>query len=128
MTADHMNSPHNRDKLPHHIQGHYLQNEKIFSQCFFAFSKSTWNFENFQTKTKFIAQIFWKLLTPKNVLTWMPESTLFRTPFGNQRVHSSQILTNSAWRHFFPNFTLIWNKIKFRNISANYIWDLRTVW
>ena len=37
----------------------------------------------------------------------MPELSRFGTPFGNQRVYGSQTLTNCAWRHFYPNFTLI---------------------
>ena len=44
---------------------------KTFSQFFIAFLKSTLNFEHFERKKKMslIAQVFLKLLTPKDVLT-----------------------------------------------------------
>ena len=56
---------------------------------------------------RLIAQIFGKLLTPKNVLTWMPKSSSFKTPSCSQRVHRSQTLLKSARRHFYPNLPLI---------------------
>ena len=59
-----------------------------------------------------MAQIIWKLLTPKNLVTLMPGSSCFRTPFANQRVHGSQTLTNSAWLHNYRSFPLIRDKIK----------------
>ena len=43
---------------------------KTFSQFFIAFLKSTLNFEHFEEKKmSLIAQVFLKLLTPKDVLT-----------------------------------------------------------
>ena len=50
MTADHKYSLLNRDNLTQPIPTRLSQNEKAFSQCFLAFSKSTLNFEHFQTK------------------------------------------------------------------------------
>ena len=63
-------------------------------------------------KTSFITQIFWKLLTPKNVVTWTQESSRFRTAFVNQRINESETLTNSAWPQFYANFTIIQKKKK----------------
>ena len=68
----------------------------------------------FKRRISFIALIFYKLLTPKSVVTWMPETSCFRTPFGNQRVHGSQTLRNTAWQHFYPNFKLIRKKTSWK--------------
>ena len=42
---------------------------KTFSAFFIAFSESALNFEHFEKKKSFIAQVFLKLLTPKDVFT-----------------------------------------------------------
>ena len=47
---------------------HVWQKQKSFSQFLYAFFKSTWNFEDFQKKMIFIAYIFPKLRTLKNVV------------------------------------------------------------
>ena len=65
-----------------------------------------------------IAQIFGKLLTPKNVLTWMPKSSSFKTPSCSQRVHRSQTLLKSARRHFYPNLPLIQDELSWKT----YLW------
>ena len=62
-------------------------------------------------KITFIAQIFSKLLSPKNVLTWMPESSCFTTYFGSQLVNGSKTLLKSAREHFYDYFPLISNKL-----------------
>ena len=50
MTADDKYSLLNKDNLTQPIPTRFSQNEKAFSQCFLAFSKSTLNFEHFQKK------------------------------------------------------------------------------
>ena len=50
LTADDKYSLLNRDNLMEAIQMQLSQKQKAFSQFFFAFSKSTLNFEHFQTK------------------------------------------------------------------------------
>ena len=50
-------------------------------------------------------------MTLKNVVTWMPESSCFRTPFGRERVNGSQALLKSKQQHFVDNFPLISNKL-----------------
>ena len=96
LTADHMNSLHNRDKLPPHNQTALIPKQKTFSECFWDFRNLHKNLSIFETKASFIAQIFQKLLTPENMVTGIPESSRFRTHFVNQRVRGSQTLTNSA--------------------------------
>ena len=53
-------------------------------------------------------EVFWKLFTPKNVVTRMHSrniaATFFATPFGSQCVNGSQKLLKSAREHFRPTF------------------------
>ena len=62
------------------IQMHLSQKEKIFSEFFSAFSESALNFEHFQKKRIFIAYVFPKVQTTKNVLRRMSKSSRFREP------------------------------------------------
>ena len=62
------------------IQMHLSQKQKIFSQFFSAFIESALNFEHFQKKRTFIAYLFPKLPTTKNLLRQMSKSSRFREP------------------------------------------------
>ena len=64
----------------HTIQMPLSQNQKIFSEIFSAFFESPLNFEHFQKKRMFIAYVFPKLPTTKNVLRQMSKSSRFREP------------------------------------------------
>ena len=64
----------------HTIQTHLCKKQKIFSEFFSAFSEYTLNFEHFQKKRMFLAYVFPKLPTTKNVLTQMSKSSRFREP------------------------------------------------
>ena len=59
---------------------HLSQKEKIFSQFFSSFFESALNFEHFQKKRTFIAYVFPKLPTTKNLLRQMSKSSRFREP------------------------------------------------
>ena len=111
LTPNHMNSPHNRYKSTQQFQTSLSPKPKIFSKIFFHFWILHKIFRIPKKKISLVARIFWKLLTPKNAVTWMPESSRFRTPFVNQRDHRSQTLTKCAWLHFYPSFPLIWEQI-----------------
>ena len=62
----------------HTIQMHFPKKEKIFSEIFSAFFESALNFELFQKKTTFLAYLFTKLPTKKNVLKQMSKGSFFR--------------------------------------------------
>ena len=47
------------------------------------------------------------ILTPRNVVTSIPEYPCFRTPFQSQSVHGTQTLLKAAMQHFYLNFPLI---------------------
>ena len=64
----------------HTIQMHLSQKEKSFSEIFSAFFESALNFEHFQKKRTFIAHVFSKLPTTKNVLRQISKSSRFREP------------------------------------------------
>ena len=64
----------------HTIQMHLWKKQNIFSQFFSAFSESALNFEHFQKKRIFIAYVFPKVPTTKNVLRQMSKSSRFREP------------------------------------------------
>ena len=58
--------------------------------------------------------MFGKLLTSKNVITWMPESSCFKTPFPSESVHRSQALLKSARQLFHTNFPLIEDEFSYK--------------
>ena len=62
------------------IQIHLSQKQKIFSDFFSSFFESALNFEHFQKKGTFIAYVFPKLPTTKNLLRQMSKSSRFREP------------------------------------------------
>ena len=62
------------------IQMHLCKKQKIFSEFFSEFSESALNFQPFQKKVMFIAYVFPKLPTTKNVLRQMSKSSRFREP------------------------------------------------
>ena len=64
----------------HTIQMHLSQKQKIFSEHYSAFSESALNFEHFQKNWTFIAYVFPKLPTTKNLLRQMSKSSRFREP------------------------------------------------
>ena len=63
---------------------HLSQREKIFSQFFSAVFESALNFEHFQKKRTFIAYVFPKLPTTKNLLRQMSKSSRFREPLDSR--------------------------------------------
>ena len=62
----------------HTIQMHLSQKQKIFSAFFAAFLESALNFEHFEKERTFIAYVFPKLATTKNLLGQMSKSSRFR--------------------------------------------------
>ena len=86
---------------------HYLKNLKYFLKFLLQFCNLIKILCILKKKVSFIAQIFRRLLSPRNVVTCIPESSYFKTPFGNQRVHVSQTLLKYARQNLYPKFLLI---------------------
>ena len=64
----------------HTIQMHLCKKQKIFSEFFSVVFESALNFEHFQKKRTFIAYVFEKLPTTRNLLRQMSKSSRFREP------------------------------------------------
>ena len=58
-----------------------------------------------------IGHVFLKLLTPKDVLTYMRNTACFWKPFGSERVNESQKLLKSAEKYSYPTFSSFWAKL-----------------
>ena len=71
-------------------------------------------------KIAFIAQRFLKLLSPKNMVTWMPENSCLRRHFCSPCVKWSETLLKCARQHFYAISKLIWNKLSC--VSCLLVW------
>ena len=69
LTANYEYSRSNADNLPLPVQIQLSAKPETFSPFFIAFLKSALNFEHFEKKMSLIAQVFLKLLTPKDAFT-----------------------------------------------------------
>ena len=69
LTAEYTYSRRNMQTFTQKVQTPLSLKQKTFSWFFIAFLKSTWNGEHFQKKESLLAQVFPKLLTPKEVVT-----------------------------------------------------------
>ena len=79
----------------HTIQMHLSQKQKNFSEIFSQFFESALNFEHFQKKRTFLAFLFKKLPTTKNVLTQMSKGSRFREPVDRRHGKWSKALIQS---------------------------------
>ena len=77
------------------IQMHLSQKEKIFSEFFSAFFESALNFEHFPKKRTFIAYVFPKLPTTKNLLRQTSKSSRFREPLDRRHGKWAEALIQS---------------------------------
>ena len=77
------------------IQKHLSQKQKIFSGCFSAFFESALNFEHFKKKMTFIAYVFPKLPTTKNLLRQISKSSRFREPLDRRHGKWAEALIQS---------------------------------
>ena len=111
LTSDHKYPYHNSEKFLQEVEQKLSSKVKQFFEILLHF----WNLHEIlsvlKTKIVFIAQIFSKLLSVKNVVTWMPEWFHLRTPFGGQGVKWPRILLKSTQQHFYASFPLISNKL-----------------
>ena len=107
LTADHIYSRHRWKKFPQQVQLYYLKSGDYFLQFLLRFWNARKILPIFKKKSSFIAYIFPKVLTARNVVTLMPLTSCFRIPFESKRVHESQTLVKAALKHFYDNFPLI---------------------
>ena len=74
---------------------HLSQKQKIFSEHFSAFLESALNFEHFPKNWTFIADVFPKLRTTKNLLRQMSKSLRFREPLDRRHGKWAEALIQS---------------------------------
>ena len=79
----------------HTIQMHLSQKQKIFSRFLSEFFESALNFEHFKQKRTFIAYVFPKLATTKNLLRQMSKSSRFREPVDRRHGKWAEVLIQS---------------------------------
>ena len=91
-----------------------ISKTKDFSAIFIAFLKPASNLQPFEKKVSLLVSVFPKLLTQKEVVTWMSKTTRSRTPFRNQRVHEFQTLSKEARNHHYPIVPWIWDKLSWK--------------
>ena len=79
--------------------GNYLKNEKLFLYYFLHF----WNLHEIlnicKKKMSFIADLFVKLRTPKNVVRYMSKKSRSKGPFDRQHGKRVQTLLRSGSQH-----------------------------
>ena len=85
----------------HTIQMHLCKKQKIFSQFFSAFPESALNFEHFGTKRIFIAYVFPKVPTTKNVLRQMSKSSRFREAVDTRHGKWAEALIHYKSEHLY---------------------------
>ena len=59
-----------------------------------------------------IAQLFLKLLTPRNVPVYMHTRACFWKAYSSERVNESQKLLQDAEKNFYPTLSSFWPKLK----------------
>ena len=81
---------------------------ELFSVFFIAFFQSVGNFELFEQKISLIAQLFLKLLSPKDPFNSIYKRSCFRKLCESERVNESLKLSRSAEKYFYPTFSIFW--------------------
>ena len=115
LSADGKYSLLNRDNLTQPIQMQLYWKQKTFSEFFSAFLKSCLNFEHFQKKKMtFIANVFPKLRTPKNLVRSISKKSRFKGSFGKQHGKRAQTLLKFAWQHLYHIYWLLWRQLTFK--------------
>ena len=112
LTVDHMYSCHNRGKFPQQVPTQLPLRPKNFPKLLLHFRNLYEILSILKKNIIFIISIFPESLIWKNVVTSMPESSCFRTPFGSKRVKRSQTLLKSARHHFYRNFPFMTNNVR----------------
>ena len=112
LTADYEYPRSNREKLPLQVQTQLPEKLEIFSRFFIAFLESPLNFEHLLKKMSLLAQVFLKLLTPKDVFTYIYERSCFWKLFGSERVNESLKPRKNAEKYFNPSFSSFWVNLR----------------
>ena len=92
LTGNHMYSHLSEEIFPLLVPTQLAHKKNIFCNFYSIFQIYMKFSTLWKKRMSFIASIFRRLLTPKNVVSWMPENSCFRTPFWTQRVNGHKTL------------------------------------
>ena len=101
LSADDKYSFVNRNNLTELIEMQLSEKRKTFSEFISTFLKSSLNFAHFEKKDDLIADVFLRLLTPKNVVRSMCKKFRFRLPFEKQHGKPVPTLLKSQGQHLY---------------------------
>ena len=96
------------------FRGHYLKTKRFFLQFLLLFSNIHQIYNLSKKKVSLLVSVFPKLLTQKEVVTWMSKTPRSRTPFRNQRVQEFQTLSKSARHYHYTIVPWIWDKLSWK--------------
>ena len=99
MTADDQYSPLNRDNLTQPIQKQLSKKQKAFFNFFLRFRNLHEILNICKKKMTFIADLFAKLRTTKNVDRYLSKKSRFKGPFDRQHGKRVQTLLQSEPQH-----------------------------
>ena len=114
LAADDKYSSQNMQNFQQQLELHDLKNKRFFLQFLLLFSNLHQIYNLSKKKVSLLVSVFPKLLTQKEVVTWMSKSPRSRTPFRNQRVHEFQTLSKPARNHDCPIVPWIWDKLSWK--------------
>ena len=66
-------------------------------------------------------------MTPRNVATWMPESSYFRTHFQSQRVHGYYI-AETTMAALLSQLSTDGRRNELEKVCVSEVWNLRSIW
>ena len=114
LMGDHMYTADSWEKFLQLVQTQFSLKPKQFMGFLLHF----WNLHKIlhilKKRMSLMAEIFWKLLTAKNLLTWMRTSCCFRAPFKSESAHVFQTLLKRAHENFYRNFPLFQDKLRWK--------------
>ena len=93
---------------------YYLKNGRLFLHFLLHFWILHEIYNIRKKRMSVLAQIFRKLLFPKEVATETSRKSGFRTPFGNQRVNGFETPLKVATHHYYPFFAWISGKLSWK--------------
>ena len=114
LAADDKYSRRNMQNFQQQLQLDYLKNKRFFLQFLLLLSNIHQIYNLSKKKVSLLVSVFPKLLTQKEVVTWMSKTPRSRTPFRNQRVHEIQTLSKPAGNHDYPIVPWIWDKLSWK--------------
>ena len=116
MTANYEYSRINRENLQLPNKAKLSKKPSIFCCSFFAFLGSKLNLQCFKKKMSVRAQVFLKLLTPRDVVVWMHNRACFLKAYCSQRVNEFQKLLQYGEKSFYPTFSSFWAKLSYKRL------------